>query len=89
VKDEQSPVTVFLSILGNPLLRFLIQFSENNRLKCGKTFLGSASSLKAKGAINNFVKVVGRFPDKILERRRKAPTILRLKPKSLGVEAII
>jgi hypothetical protein len=32
---------------------------------------------------------VGRFPDKILERRRKAPTILRLKPKSLGVEAII
>jgi hypothetical protein len=24
---------------------------------------------------------VGRFPDKILERRRKAPTILRLKPK--------
>ena len=89
MKGEQSPVTVFLSILGNLLLRFLIQFSENNRLKCGKTFLGSASSLKAKGAINNFVKVVERFPDKILERKAESAHNITLKTETLGVEAII
>ena len=42
MKDEESPVTVFLSILGNPLLRFLIRFSGKVRLEDGKTFLEAA-----------------------------------------------
>jgi hypothetical protein len=51
--------------------------------------LGSASSLKAKGAINNFVKVVERFPDKILERKAESAHNITLKTETLGVEAII